>query len=145
MKPSMPTPASPDAVEQAFYEAMQQGRLDALMACWIDEEDPVCVHPGGPRLVGLSAIAESFGAMFEHGAIAVQAERVHQALFQGMAVHSVLETVTLATDDGVLATRILATNVYVLTAAGWKMAVHHASPAPAAAATQAPAGARTLH
>ena len=33
----------------------------------------------------------------------------------------------------------VATNVYLRTAAGWRMIVHHASPAPAQAAEPAPA------
>ena len=47
---------SPEEVEAAFYEAMQNRNLDAFMACWADEDDIVCVHPGGPRLVGHDAI-----------------------------------------------------------------------------------------
>jgi len=43
---------SADDVEMAFYEAMQNGDIERLMACWSDEEDIVCVHPGGPRVLG---------------------------------------------------------------------------------------------
>ena len=32
---------SPEEVEAAFYEAMQQGHLEQLMACWADEDDIV--------------------------------------------------------------------------------------------------------
>ncbi len=67
---------SPEEVEAAFYEAMQQGHLEQLMACWADEDDIVCVHPGGPRLVGALAIRGNFEAMFGNGPVRVFPERV---------------------------------------------------------------------
>ena len=41
---------TPDDVETAFYEALQNADITQLMACWADEDDILCVHPGGPRL-----------------------------------------------------------------------------------------------
>jgi ketosteroid isomerase-like protein len=52
--------SSPDDVEAAFYEALQKGDIDALMALWADDDEVVCVHPGGGgRLVGPAAIRAS--------------------------------------------------------------------------------------
>ena len=53
---------TPDEVEQAFYEAMQHAHIDQLMACWAEEDEIVCVHPGGPRLVGPCRIRSAFEA-----------------------------------------------------------------------------------
>ena len=53
-KPPPIAPASPDEVEQQFYEALQSGDIDALMAVWADDDDIFCVHPGGPRVVAPS-------------------------------------------------------------------------------------------
>ncbi|HWI81551.1 YybH family protein, partial [Ramlibacter sp.] len=39
-----------DDVEAAFYEALQTGDIEKLMACWADEDEIVCIHPGGPRV-----------------------------------------------------------------------------------------------
>ena len=44
-----PVPATPDEIEQQFYEAMQRGDIESLMAVWSDDDDIVCVHPGGDR------------------------------------------------------------------------------------------------
>ena len=52
------TLASPEEAEQQFYEALQHGELDRLMAVWGDEDEICCVHPAGPRLVGVIAIRE---------------------------------------------------------------------------------------
>lgn len=128
MRSLLPSHPSPDEVEQSFYDALQAGRIDDLMACWTDEDEPVCVQPGGPRLVGLPAIRESFADIFEQGPIAVQPHVVHRALHGDCAVHSVIETVLISGDEGLVEASLLATNVYVLTATGWRLAMHHASP-----------------
>jgi len=70
---------SADEVEVAFYEALQQGDLEQLMACWADEDDIVCVHPGGPRLVGAAAIRQAFELMFSQGTIRATPERLRSA------------------------------------------------------------------
>ena len=49
-----------DDVEAAFYRALQKGDIDKLMACWADEDDIVCIHPGGLRVIGAVAIRATF-------------------------------------------------------------------------------------
>ena len=68
--------ASPEDTEQQFYEALQQADLDRLMEVWADEEEISCVHPGGPRVVGLGAIRAAFETVFLQGAIPAHPERV---------------------------------------------------------------------
>jgi hypothetical protein len=43
---------TPDDIEQAFYEALHKADIEKLMSCWAEEDDIVCVHPGGGRLIG---------------------------------------------------------------------------------------------
>lgn len=128
----MPRPlaplASPDDTEAMFYEALQQGNIDKLMAVWADDDEVVCIHPGGPRLVGLGAIRAQFEAMFAHGSIQAQPERVRRVHTHDSAVHSVVEQVRVMTEDGPRSAHVIATNVYVKTAQGWRMVCHHASP-----------------
>ena len=119
---------SADEVENAFYEAMQTGNLDKLMACWADEDDIVCVHPGGARLVGAGAIRESFEAIFAQGAIPVMSMDVKKVESMACAMHSVLERIQVALPDGVSEGFVIATNVYHQTPQGWRLVVHHASP-----------------
>ena len=119
---------SADEVEAAFYEALQHGDIDALMACWADEDEIVCVHPGGPRLVGVLAIREAFEAMFARGSIRATPERVRRIDALAAAVHNVLERVELLTAEGPRHAWVVATNVYLKTAEGWRLVAHHASP-----------------
>ena len=133
-------PTAQDA-ENAFYEALERCDLDGMMAVWAEDEDIVCVHPGGPRLTGQDQVRESWAQIFSSGPRA----RVHitnQVAISGMmlAVHSVHENFTLegAARRDVTPLPVVATNVYLRTAAGWRMIVHHASPAPGHPAPAAP-------
>ena len=119
---------SADDVEAAFYEALQHGDIERLMACWADEDEIVCVHPGGPRLVGAQAIRVAFEAMFAQGAIRATPERVRRIDALGAAVHNVLERIDLLTAEGPQHAWVVATNVYFKTVAGWRLVAHHASP-----------------
>jgi ketosteroid isomerase-like protein len=126
-KPS-PPPASPDEIEQQFYEALQGGDLERLMEVWADGEEISCVHPGGPRVIGAVAVRASFEAIFANGTINARPERVHRLQTPACAVHSVLERVELMTPDGPQSAWVMATNVYVKAAQGWCLVAHHASP-----------------
>lgn len=123
-----PPPSSPDDTELQFYEAMQRADIDKLMALWADDEEIACVHPGGPRVVGSGPIRASFEAIFANGPVNARAERVRRFLGASTAIHHVLERVQVMDQDGPKSAWVLATNVYVNTAMGWRLAVHHASP-----------------
>jgi ketosteroid isomerase-like protein len=117
-----------DEVEAAFYDALQNADLDRLMACWADEDDIVCIHPGGPRVVGASAIRATFGAMFANGSIRAWPERVRKTVSVASSVHNLIERIEVMTPQGPRQAWVIATNVYLRTAQGWRMVAHHASP-----------------
>ena len=117
-----------DDIESAFYQALRQGDIDKLMACWADEDEVVCVHPGGPRLVGTGAIRAAFESMFANGTIQVHAHSVRKIESLTSVVHNVVERVELLLPDGLKLASVLATNVYHRTPQGWRMVAHHASP-----------------
>jgi ketosteroid isomerase-like protein len=119
---------SADDIEAAFYEALQSADIDKLMACWADEDEIVCVHPGGPRVVGAGAIRSAFDAMFANGSIRAWPERMRKIESMASAVHSVLERIEVMTPEGPSQAWVIATNVYHKTAQGWRMVAHHASP-----------------
>ena len=122
-------PTAQDA-ENAFYEALERGDLEGMMAVWAEDEDVICVHPGGPRLCGQDQVRESWARIFA-GEARARVQITDQVAVTGMmiAVHSVHER--FVSEAGEPAVPILATNVYLRTAAGWRMIVHHASPVPA--------------
>jgi uncharacterized protein (TIGR02246 family) len=123
-------PTAQDA-ENAFYEALERGDLEGMMAVWAEDEDIICVHPTGPRLSGQDQVRESWAKIFAGGA-GPRVTITQQVAVTGMmiAVHSVHENFSVA-GDARAQVPVVATNVYLRTAAGWRMIVHHASPAPA--------------
>ena len=120
--------ASADEAEAQFYEAMRAGDIERLMAVWSDDDEVVCVHPGGARVVGPAAIRASFEAIFNEGAVPVEPEQVRRLLSGDCAVHHLAERVRVLTGEGPQVAWALSTNVYVRTAVGWRMVAHHASP-----------------
>jgi ketosteroid isomerase-like protein len=121
-------PAAQDA-ENAFYEALERADLEAMMSVWAEDEEIVCVHPSGPRLTGQDQVRESWRQIFS-GAAGARIQVTLQAQTSGImfAVHSVLETFPV--EGEAQPATVVATNVYLRTPAGWRILVHHASPAP---------------
>lgn len=140
---------SVDEVEASFYEALQAGDVDKLMACWADEDDIVCVHPGGPRLVGTAAIRGSFEAVFDgDGRLAVQPGQVCKVESLTSVMHSLIEQISVQTHEGVQTVHVIVTNVYQRTMQGWRMVARHASPGgpvPAPADIIQPESPQVLH
>ena len=136
---------TPDDIEAAFYDALQIGDITRLMACWADEDDIVCVHPGGARLVGAGAIRAAFEALFANGGIPARPERVRKVASLASAMHNVLERVEVMTQEGPQQAFVIATNVYHKTAQGWRMVAHHASPGSLQDGEEASGGPQVLH
>lgn len=137
---------TPQDAENAFYEALERADLDAMMAVWAEDEEIVCVHPTGPRLAGHEQVRESWRRIFSGGSgtrLNVSQQVATQAMM--VAVHSVHESAPATGATRAPAT-VVATNVYMRTAAGWRMILHHASPAPGQPETARPEGApKILH
>lgn len=143
-RPKLP-PGSADDIEAAFYDALHAADIERLMACWADDDEIYCVHPGGPRLVGTMAIRLAFEAMFANGSIQAFPDKVHRVSGPGSSVHNVIERIELLTDDGPRRAYVIATNVFVKTAQGWRMVAHHASPGTAAEPPELASGPSLLH
>jgi len=121
-------PTAQDA-QNAFYEALERSDLEAMMAVWSEDEDIVCVHPAGQRLAGQAQVREVWRRMFVGGPN-MRVRITQQVVISGvmLEVHSVHENITVA-GEARPRPPMVATNVYLRTAAGWRMIAHHASPA----------------
>ena len=122
-------PTAQDA-QNAFYEALERCDLEAMMAVWSEDEEIVCVHPAGQRLAGQAEVREAWRQMFAGGPN-MRVRITQQVVIAGVMLeaHSVHENITV-TGEARPRPPMVATNVYLRTAAGWRMIVHHASPAP---------------
>lgn len=120
-----------DEIELAFYDALQNGDIEKIMACWADEDDIVCVYPDGPRLLGPALIRTSFEGVISHRTLRITPHKIHRVESLSSSVHSVLECVEVMLQEGPHRAYMIVTNVYQKTAQGWRMVARHASSATA--------------
>ncbi|MFT5644408.1 MAG: ketosteroid isomerase-like protein [Janthinobacterium sp.] len=130
MKPQKQLNGSAAEVEAAFYDALNRADLDALMALWADDEEIVCIHPGGARLIGHAAIRASWQTILASGGLHILPSQLHEAHNLMSSVHTVVESSGAAKGE---ATHLIATNVYIKAPRGWRIVLHHASTAPGSA------------
>lgn len=129
--------------EAAFYAAISRADIEALMAIWAEDDEIVCIHPGAPRLVGHASIRASWESIFERGGVHIHPVQLHVMQNMMSAIHNVIEEIKRADHDQ-QDLHIVATNIYIKTPHGWRIAVHHASVATGAAPTEV-ASASMLH
>ena len=113
---------TPDDAESAFYDAFERADLAAMMVVWAEGEDVVCVHPSGPRLAGFEAVRESWMQIFASNVkLSVRVTESCRLDGPSVAVRSVVEAITTTGTEST-PQFVNATNVYVLTDAGWRIA-----------------------
>lgn len=116
---------------EAFYRALENLDLGAMERVWLPESWVRCIHPGWDALVGWDVIRASWEQIFEHTRwLRVTPTDVRiQALGQ-VGVVACAENITAAHDGDVGVAVAQATNLFRKTPQGWRMFLHHASPAP---------------
>ena len=115
----------------AFYQAFEARDIDAMMATWADDEEIVCVHPGGVRMIGYDAVRAGWEQIFAGDArLSFRLDDVVVIDTVGLAMQSAVEHITLVS-DGSSRGAAICTNVFLRTPSGWRLVAHHASPAPA--------------
>jgi uncharacterized protein (TIGR02246 family) len=124
---------TPQDCETAFYEALERADLEAMMDVWAEDEEIVCVHPGGQRHTGYEQVRESWAQIFS-GSQRLSVHLSNQVYMHGMmlSIHSLHENILVQGEARQRGT-VVCTNVYMRTGNGWRLLMHHASPAPQAA------------
>lgn len=142
---------SPEQAEAVFYAAFEDGDLEAMARIWARSGDVVCVHPHGPQLVGYDQVMQSWENILDNTAgVRIAVQVVNQYDEGDVSVRFVNETLVNEHSDATPVT-VLATNAYQRTESGWRIVLHHASPAPQAEQpdvdehTDGPAYSVTLH
>ena len=127
---SSPKYNTPEDAESAFYHCFEHGDLSGMMAVWDDADDILCIHPFGPRLEGTNAVRDGWSNLLTgKQRLLFRVESSRQYSTEDLTIHAVLEHIRVAGDDADH-TPVIATNTYRLTANGWRMVLHHASPQP---------------
>lgn len=145
--------ATPQDAEAAFYDALEKSDLDAMMAVWAEDEEIVCVHPGGPRLVGYTAVQEAWRRIFATGSrLKIHLGHATTITTPFAVLISVIEHIQItereASTAGSAAGKtapVAAINVFVRGALGWHMVAHHASAVPPDSLDAMSAAPKVLH
>ena len=106
------------------------------MATWAEDEEIVCVHPGGTRLVGYDAVRAGWEQLFAGDErLAFRLDQVVLIETVGLTLQSAVEHITLGSNGRPRGVAVCS-NVFLRTPSGWRVVMHHASPAPAVASTE---------
>ena len=131
-----------EAANTALYAALEAGDLDALTDVWVSGADAddvrgaVCVHPGWPMLRGRASVLRSYALIMAHTEyIQFFLTDVEIELLGDVALVTCTENILSGGEseqEGELGPlvggRIVATNLFRRTAAGWRLWSHHGSP-----------------
>jgi len=119
----------PEEAEQAFYRAFQQADLAAMAALWADSQEVACIHPMARIVVGHEAVLASWQEIFAAGARFQLTWEPQLFTVQHDTAVSVLYEHFRLVDQDKVSPPFLATNIYRRVDGGWRMVLHHASPA----------------
>jgi ketosteroid isomerase-like protein len=128
-----------EAVNTAYYEALEHGDFEALAQLWLTEGEPEvsCVHPGWPVLTGRGEVLRSYALIMANtDYIQFFLTDVKVAVTGGTALVSCTENILSggpAPEEGeepgpLVGQLVVATNVFLRTPDGWKLWSHHGSP-----------------
>lgn len=131
-----------EAANAALYAALEAGDLDALTDVWVSGADAddvrgaVCVHPGWPVLRGRASVLRSYALIMAHTEyIQFFLTDVEIELLGDVALVTCTENILSGGEseqEGELGPlvggKVVATNLFRRTAAGWRLWSHHGSP-----------------
>ncbi|HUG52022.1 MAG TPA: nuclear transport factor 2 family protein [Vicinamibacteria bacterium] len=115
----------------SFYRAVEELDLAAMDGLWLHESWVRCIHPGWDLLVGWDVVRQSWAQIFSGTQwIRVTPTSIDTQVRGEVGLVGCAENIT-ATDDGNVGVAVAqATNLFLLTPAGWRLFHHHSSPAP---------------
>lgn len=121
---------SPEAAEHAFYLAFEQNNLQQMLEVWANNDSIVCIHPLQRPLQGMAEIRQGWEQIFENEPrMEFRLTLLHQSVQENTAIHIVEENILVGEDREPHAP-VLVTNIYQKGDDGWRMVLHHSSPAP---------------
>ncbi len=120
----------------AFYNAFTTRDLDALKALWSRDAPVVCIHPGWAPLSGHEAVMESWANI-------LSGPGSPNIACQGAKARFLSDDVCFVTCYELIGQgALVATNIFVKEAEGWRMVHHQASPAARPPAAEESSGRR---
>jgi len=127
MTKAFPTPQD---AEDAFYDALDEGDLEAMREVWEDSDELVCLLPMAPAVVGRQSMLKGWEPLLTGQVkIDIEVRHLHWIETPEIAIHLVEERVSVAGQAG-RQPPMYATNLYRKREGGWRMIMHQNSPTP---------------
>ena len=126
----MSTPFStPQDAEDAYYDAIDERDIDAMMAVWEDSDETLCLLPMMPAQQGNADIRQAWEPLLGPG-MQLDMTVKHLSWIESgeIAIHLIEEQVQAPGQPG--SQSVYATNIYRKGADGWRILVHQNSPTP---------------
>jgi ketosteroid isomerase-like protein len=123
--------ASPQEAEDAFYDALDEGDLNRLLAVWAETDDICCLLPMHPMIQGRQAVTELFTHLFSQGhGVSLTITHLGWIETGDMAIHQVEETILAPAPDAPPLPPFYGTNIFRKDSTGWRLIVHQNAPPP---------------
>jgi len=122
---------TPQDAEDAYYDAIEDGDLEALLDVWAETDEVCCLLPMHPLAQGRSAVREAFGRLFARGqGIALSVKHLGWIDAGELTIHLVEESPQQRAPGAPAPMAVYGTNIYRRGADGWRLIVHQNAPAP---------------
>lgn len=116
---------------ERFYRALESLDLAAMDQVWAHDPEVRCIHPGWEALAGWEPVRTSWQQIFRGTRwMRVIPTDVRLQVIGEVGIVSCSENITASQDDEVGVAVAQATNLFRRTGEGWRLILHHASPAP---------------
>lgn len=114
---------------EAFYRAFESLQAARMGDVWLRSARVQCTHPGWRRLVGYSAVMESWEQIFENTfKMTFDLTAVEISVAGDVAWVVCTENITSHTYDGISHSQVEGTNVFERHEGRWRLVHHHGSP-----------------
>jgi ketosteroid isomerase-like protein len=121
--------ATPQEAEDAYYDAIDEQDIEALMAVWEENDEVLCLLPMMAAQRGRAAIRSAWSNLLQTGT-PLEIEVIHLSWIEtpAFAIHLLEERVKVPQQAE--AQGIYASNVYRKGEHGWQLLMHQNSPTP---------------
>ncbi len=123
---------TPQDAEDAFYDALEEGGLDRLLAVWADSDAISCLLPMYPLIRGRKDVEDVFRHLFARGqGVALSVTHLDWIETGDIAIHHVEETLQDVPPGQPAPPPFYGTNIYRKLDGGWRLIMHLNAPTPA--------------
>jgi uncharacterized protein (TIGR02246 family) len=128
---------SPQDAEDAYYDAIDDRDLEAMMSVWEESDETLCLLPMLPAQRGRDAIRQCWQP-FLQGEMQLDIEIQHLSWIEhgDIAIHLIEERVKVPGQAD--SQSVYASNVFRKGGEGWRLLMHQNSPTPPPAGLQMP-------